>query len=371
MTGGARKSNSGRRVVLARLWWNDERLLRGISKYAREADWILDASGRHESRPSLGFAVDGLITLATADLKRASYLRTFKMPSVVIGLHGERYGTLRVTGDDEAIGPTAVEHFISCGLEHIGFVQFWGAGIEYRRRLILQEAVIRSGRTFHLLQGKTLTRQLRRLPKPIGLMASNDEVMVKVMQVCLKAGYRIPEEIALLGVDDIEFICETAPVPLSSINLNFERMGYEAASWLDRLMRGEPPLGRPVVVPVHGLTVRKSTDLLAFRSERLVRAMRYIRDHFHVPIAVADVVQASGVSRSVLQRLFRKDLGYSILEVITRSRVEEAKRVLLRTSGKLDEVADRCGFGSRLNFHRAFSRLAGTPPARWRQERRV
>jgi LacI family transcriptional regulator len=293
------------------------------------------------------------------------------VPTVALGVHEEKFGDARVTSDDEAIGLTAVEHFTGCGLQHIGFVQFWGSGIEYRRRLAVQEAVARSGCTFHLLDGNSLEKQLRNLPKPIGLVAAGDEVMMKVMQVCLKEGYRIPDEIALLGVDDIEFICETAPVPLSSINLNFERMGYEAAARLDRLMRGEPPPNRPVVVPIHGLTVRKSTDVLAFHNERLVKAMRYIREHFQEPITVVDVVRASGVSRQVLQKLFRQDIRQSILSVIVRSRIQEARRLLLKTDCKLDIVAERCGFGNRLNFHRAFSRLAGRSPARWRQEHRA
>jgi LacI family transcriptional regulator len=366
-----RKSSAGRRIVLALLWWSDERLLRGISRYAQQADWILDASGRHRRRLPFGLTPHGLITLASIDRKRVSYVRSFKVPTVAFGVHGEKFGTMRVMGDEEAIGPTAVEHFINCSLEHIGFVEYWGTGLEYRRRLILQEAVTRSGLTFHLLDGNSLEKHLRNLPKPVGLMASNDEVMMKVMEVCLKEGYRIPEEIALLGVDDIEFICETAPVPLSSINLNFERMGYEAAAWLDRLMSGEAPPRHPVVVPLHGLTARKSTDLLAFRNERLVKATRYIREHFQEPITAADVVRFSGVSRQVLQKLFRRDIGRSILNVIMRSRVDEAKRMLLKTDCKLDIVSERCGFGNRLHFHRTFSRLAGRPPARWRREHRA
>ena len=315
--------------------------------------------------------MDGLITLASCDQTRARYVRSLKVPTVALGVHGEKFGDVRVTGDEEAIGPIAVKHFIDCGLQHIGFVEFGEAGIEHRRHLILQEAVARSGNPFHLLDGKTLEQQLRTLPKPVGLMASNDEMMIKVMQVCLKEGYRIPDEIALLGVDDIEFICETAPVPLSSINLNFERMGYEAARWLDRLMNGEPPPHRPVVLPIHGLTTRKSTNVLAFHNDRLAKAMRYIQEHFQEPITAADVVKFSGVSRQVLQRLFRQDIGHPILDVIMRSRIEEAKRMLRNTSCKLEIVAERCGFRSRLNFHRTFFRLAGSPPARWRHEHRA
>jgi LacI family transcriptional regulator len=367
----AGKLNPGRRVVVVLMWWSDERLLRGISRYAQEANWILDATGRHQQRLWFDFPLDGLITRPGGSLRRMPNHRSFKVPTVALGVHAEEFGDARVTDDEEAIGPVAVEHFVNCGLEHIGFVQYWGTGIEYRRRLVLQDAVARSPCTFHLLDGNKLATQLRNLPKPVGLTAAGDEAMVNAMRVCLKEGYRIPEEIALLGVDDIEFVCETAPVPLSSINLNFERMGYEAAAQLDRLMRGEPPPRRPVIVPIRGLTVRKSTDVLAFRNERLVKAMRYIQEHFREPISVADVVRSSGVSRPVLQRLFRRDIGRSILGVIMRTRVEEARRMLLKTSGKLDVVAERCGFGNRLHFHRTFCRLAGRPPARWRQEHRT
>jgi len=124
MGGERHKSKSRRRIVLALLWWSDERLLRGISQYAHEADWILDASGRHRSRLPLGLAVHGLITLSSGDLKRVSYVRSIKVPTVVLGVHGEKFGTLRVTGDEEAIGPMAVEHFMNCGLEHIALAAY-------------------------------------------------------------------------------------------------------------------------------------------------------------------------------------------------------------------------------------------------------
>lgn len=315
--------------------------------------------------------LDGLITRPRGDLKLSPYLRRFKVPTVAIGVHEKKFGDVRVTDDEEAVGPAAVEHFIGRGLEHIGFVEYWGTGIEYRRRLILQEAVARSRCAFHLLDGNKLPAQLRHIPKPVGLTGAGDEAMMNVMQVCLKEGYRIPNEIALLGVDDIEFVCETAPVSLSSINLDFERMGYEAAAQLDRLMRGESPPKHPVVVPIRGLTVRKSTNLLAFSNQRLAKAARYIQEHFHEPITVADVVRLSGISRPVLQRLFRYDIGRSILDVIRQSRVEKAKQMLLNTDCKVDVVAEQCGFTNRLHFHRTFSRSVGAPPARWRQERRV
>ena len=139
----------------------------------------------------------------------------------------------------------------------------------------------------------------------------------------------------------------------------------------DRLMSGERAPDGPVVVPVHGLTVRRATDVLAFSDGRLVKAIRYIREHFRESITAADVVRFSGVSRHVLQKVFREHIGHPILNVIMQSRVDEAKRMLLKTDCKVDVVAERCGFTNRLHFHRTLSRLAGLPPAHWRQNHRA
>src|SRR5437867_509796 len=171
----------------------------------------------------------------------------------------------------------AAEHFVSRGIEDIGFVEFRAgtSATENDRRESLQIAVRKLGRRFHRLRRKSLHAQLRRLPKPIGLMAVNDDTMMDMMEYCLERGYQIPEQVALLGVDDVESVCQLAPVPLSSVNLDFERRGYEAARLLDRLMDGKPPPKKPVVVPIRGVTVRESTDLFAVKNPHVATALRY------------------------------------------------------------------------------------------------
>ena len=354
-----------RRHVLLDLHWWDDRLMRGVARYAHEAGWVLDARRRHRRWKESRHRPDGVITLASTSKER---IRAFGVPVVAIG--SDEADCPRVTAPVASIGTAAAEHFISRGIEHIGFVRYAGRknGIENRRCEALRQAVLKMGRQFHPLVRRGLQDQLRRVPKPIGLMSQNDDRMIELMEFCLEQGYQIPEQVALLGIDDVESICELALVPLSSINMNFELRGYEAARLLDRLMDGKPPPKKPVFVPIRGVTVRRSTDILAIGNPHVVAAVKFIREHFCEPVKVRDLTKQSHVSRQTLQKLFRRHVGCSMRDMIVRLRVEEAKNLLRKTGLKIDDVAERCGFTDRLHFHRAFHRIVGTPPATWRQQ---
>ncbi len=358
-----------RRHVLVALWWWDDRLLRGIATYAHEAGWILNAQMRHRFWDRRKRSIDGLITLAT----NRPFIRSFKAPAVDLSNYRDDFGCPKVIADDAAIGAAAAEHFVRRGIQDIGFVELMNgtSATENDRRESLQRAVHAMGRRFHRLRWKNLHAQLRRLPQPVGLMAVNDDTMIDVMEDCLKRGYEIPDQVALLGVDDVESVCLQAPVPLSSVNLDFERRGYEAARLLDRLMDGKPSPKKPLVVPIRGVTARRSTEVLAVSNPHVVAALRFIREHFHEPLKVRDVMKQLHVSRQAMQNYFQQHVGHSMLDEITRLRVEEAKQLLRKTNLKIEVVAERSGFTDRLHFHRAFTKLTGTPPARWRQEQRI
>ena len=354
-----------RRHVLVALWWWDDRLLRGIATYAHEAGWILNAQDRHRFWDVRSRRVDGLITLAT----NRRLIQSFKAPAVDLSNVHEDFVCPKVIADDAAIGMAAAEHFIRRGIEDIGFVEFRGgtSPTENDRRDSLQIAVRKLGRRFHLLRRKSLHAQLRRLPKPTGLMAVNDDTMMDVMEYCLERGYQIPEQVALLGVDDVESVCQLAPVPLSSVNMDFERRGYQAARLLDRLMDRKSPPKKPVVVPIRGVTARRSTEVLAVSNPHVMAALRFIHEHYREPLKVRDVMKQIHISRQALQNHFRRHVGHSLLQEIMRLRMEEAKQLLRKTNLKIDVVAERSGFTDRLHFHRAFTKLTGLPPAAWRQ----
>jgi LacI family transcriptional regulator len=208
---------------------------------------------------------------------------------------------------------------------------------------------------------------LRSLPKPIGLMVCNDDRAQQVLEANKAAGARIPEEIAVLGVDNDEMICELTHPPLSSIALNFEEAGYEAAAQLDQQMRGKKPsLGEVHLRPTHVHT-RQSTDVLAVEDPIVARALRFIRTRAGEVLSVDDVVDATSTSRRLLERHFRQTVGLTIYGEIQRAHVERACRMLAETNWPLEEVARRCGFSNCVHFSVAFKRQMKRTPEQHRR----
>ncbi len=157
-------------------------------------------------------------------------------------------------------------------------------------------------------------RWIKKLPKPLGVMTGNDPRGIQLLDACRRAGVAVPEEVAVVGVDNDELVCELAYPPLSSVIPDAVRIGYEAAALLDRLMKGEPAPAAMQTIPPLGVAVRQSSDVTAIADPRLADAMRFIREHACDGIGVDDVLDHVAVSRSVLQRLFRKQFDRTILD---------------------------------------------------------
>jgi LacI family transcriptional regulator len=208
---------------------------------------------------------------------------------------------------------------------------------------------------------------IRSLPKPLGLMACNDFRGIQALDACRRAGIAVPEEVAVIGVDDEELVCQLAYPPLSSVVPNAPGIGYEAAALLDRLMRGEPePTASLSIAPV-GITTRLSTDVTAIADPEVAAAMRFIREHASEGIGVADVLSRVPVSRSVLQRKFRRFLGRSIHGAIARVKLERVKQLLVETDLPLSVIAKRTGFSHVEYLSATFRQAFGLPPGSYRQ----
>jgi LacI family transcriptional regulator len=208
---------------------------------------------------------------------------------------------------------------------------------------------------------------LRSLPKPIGLMVCNDDRAQQVLEANKAAGARIPEEIAVLGVDNDEMICELTHPPLSSIALNFEEAGYEAAVQLDRQMRGRKASRCEVNLRPTHVHTRQSTDVLAVEDPIVARALRFIRTRAGEVLSVEDVVDATSTSRRLLERHFRQTIGLTIYSEIQRAHIERACRMLAETNWPLEEVARRCGFSNCVHFSVAFKRQMKRTPEQHRR----
>jgi LacI family transcriptional regulator len=187
---------------------------------------------------------------------------------------------------------------------------------------------------------------------------------------CAEAGRAVPDQVAVLGVDNDEVICELSSPSLSSIEPDTHRLGYAAAALLDRLMAGARPPKQPVLIAPKGIQVRQSSDVLAMEDPDVAAAVRIIRDGACTGISVGDVVRQLAISRPTLDRRFVRLLGHSPKAEIERVRFERATSLLAETPYKMERIAGLLGFGTAPQFAIAFKRYTGLTPSQYRNHRK-
>jgi LacI family transcriptional regulator len=212
-----------------------------------------------------------------------------------------------------------------------------------------------------------IAQWLRSLPKPVALMTCADYRSQQVIEACRIADLRVPEEVAVLGVDNDELVCELSALPLSSIALNFEAVGYEAAELLESLMSRKGTKARSIVLRPTNVVARQSTDILAIDDADVAQAVRFIRAHASDMIQVSDVVNAASVSRRDLYYKFKKHLGRSISHEIRRVRVQEIAAILLRTEMTVSQIASKLGYCSSDHISRYFRQEMKMSPLEYRR----
>jgi LacI family transcriptional regulator len=188
----------------------------------------------------------------------------------------------------------------------------------------------------------------------------------EVLYACRALGLLVPEQVAVMGGDEDSLLCETCNPPLSGVALTSERIGYEAAALLDRLLHGEARPAEPTLIEPTRVVVRQSTDTLAITDPDLAQAIAFIRVHAATAIRVSDVLRAVAVSRSWLERRFQESLGRSPAEEIRRVRLDRAKQLLAETEMPVPQVAVAAGFGSREYLAYAFKQVTGLTPREFR-----
>jgi LacI family transcriptional regulator len=207
---------------------------------------------------------------------------------------------------------------------------------------------------------------LRGLPKPVALMTCHDDRGRQVLDACLRAQLIVPDEVAILGVDNDPFLCNLCTPALSSVDVNPEQIGYEAAAMLNRLMNGGRVRLRPLFLEPRGLVVRPSTDVTAVDDPHVAAAARLIRDHSNEPISIKQLLAGVPVSRSALFRRFKEQLGRSPKAELTRVRLENAKELLRNSTLPISAVAERVGYAEAKHFISVFRAVEGITPLRYR-----
>jgi LacI family transcriptional regulator len=369
-------------------WSPMEIELRGILDYARtHGSWTLltvpetfvSAGSLRDMRDWEG---DGIIGLMNRR-RDAEFVAQMNIP--VVGVSGAlEEGLLpRVLTDNAAIGRMAAKHLLECGFRRLAFVGRRNADdILQRCHGFLEEAATLNARvaTFTVpgitamrcRTWRSATAQLegfvRGLTLPVGIMACDDVRARMVLEACRSAGLRVPDDVAIIGVDNNESVCEFADPPLSSIERPDRDMGYEAAALLDRMMSGQRVPARDVLLPPKGLVTRRSTDILAIENPHVRDAVAYIREHAGEVFGVERLTEVVPVSRRWLETHFREVMGCTLHQYICRVRVGRAKELLvLEPKGPIQDIAAACGFAGPTQFRTVFQRLTGMSPGAYRR----
>lgn len=320
--------------------------------------------------------VDGLI--GAFDDKALAH-RAAECCGVVVNVRADHpeTGLPAVGNDDPLTGRLGAEHLLECGSANYGFVDDADELGSQRIRDAFVGVIGQAGRTSHVLsrswQGPTppqeiIGRWLAELPRPIGIMAHNDFFARLTINAATQLELRVPDEVAVLGVNNNPWMIAMAGVPLSSIQLDLRGIGYRAAKLLDGLMAGEVP-PPPQLIPPIRVVARRSTDVTLTEDPLVSRAMQYIRDHAMDGINVEDVLREIRLSRPTLVKRMKQATGRTPHQAIVQARIDHAKTLLLNTEATVEQIADRCGFDRPPRLHEAFKRIMGMTPGQFRQQR--
>jgi LacI family transcriptional regulator len=364
-------------------------ILDGISQYIREhGPWtvyIEQRSLQDEVPPWIErWNGDGIIARASTPESARKVVQT-GIPTVDLNDQVRDTGLPQVHADHAAIARLAAEHMLERGFRHFSFFGFPVFEWSVRRRDAFAQRIRDAGCRFHdgpdtqpvswghqqaswEQEIESVARWIGRLPKPLGVMAGNDIRGMQLLDACRLAGVAVPEEVAVVGVDNEELVCQLAYPPLSSVVPDARRIGYFAAGLLDGMMRGEPADEPLTLIPPLGIVTRQSSDVTAIDDPRLAEALRFIREHACRGIRVDDVLERVAMSRSMLQRLFRTALSKTILDAILEVRLQRVKELLSQSELSLEEIAERTGFAYAEYLSTCFRKHEGKTPSAYRRE---
>ncbi len=362
-------------------------LIIGIARYARlHGPWSFykEPGDLRSSIPKLNqWKPDGIIM---RDTLISNELLELKVPTIM-AVHVSNYpeGAHVIHTDSANIAQLAAEHLISKGLKNFAYCGFAGFDWSEERGKYFEEYLQEKGlSTYCHILPKSITNQwekeqyilsnwLQQLPKPIGVFTCNDDLGQHVLEVCKALNLKVPNDVSVIGVDNDPMVCEISDPPLTSISLNVEVGGFEAARLLDRLMakkRVSSKSERILITPSH-VVQRQSTDLLAVNDLEVARALLYIREHAREKIQVEDVVRATALGRRALEERFRKTLHRSIYDEIRSVRVEMIARMLIETDIPICEITEMFQFTDIEHISRYFKKIKGVSLRQFRNLHRL
>lgn len=369
----------------------DRKVAEGIRRYLRQSQgWSIYLEDEPESNVSnlQDQSFDGVIA-ELDDPQIPRLLAGLKIPIVGIGGIKDRYAKKlpisTVETDNRRIAQLAAEHLLQCRVTHFAYcgvrsrtVDPWTLQREQAFVQFLKEHgfhcdVFRE-QAAHAQRWRTLRAALvawiEALPKPLGVFAANDSRARHVLEACVALSVQVPDEVAVIGVDNDELFCSLTHPPLSSVIQGTEEIGYQAARLLDLTMRGRIRKPRHLIIPPVGIAMRGSTDVIASNDAIVAAAIRFIRKEAMSRTHATDVARHLDVSRSTLDLHFKQVVGRSVRQEIQRVQLNRVTELLVTTDLTLDEIAQQAGYSSPQYLTAVFRREFGQTPGQYRRAAR-
>ena len=365
-------------------------LLRGVARYNREhSGWstYFHPHGLGDSPPPWlkHWRGDGVLARVSSP-SIAKLLVRLKLPVVNLRWTSVEAPFPYVGLNHTKVSELAAEQLLSLGLKYFGFCGGpvgMNPGLDQRAEAF-KEYIKTAGRGCALFPARKPGRARQQeweeeqdrlaawvlsLPKPVGIMASNDERGLQLLDACRRCGAGVPDEVAVVGVDNDELLCDLSIPPLTSIDVNTDQIGYEAANLLEKMMAGEKNPPRTTHLNPRGVVTRRSTDVIASEDSEVNRALAYIRANGGRPLSVIDVLAHVRMSRTSLQERMKRVLGRTIHEEIDRVRLARVKELLMGSDMTIKQVTIATGFSSVQYMTRVFHAAVGETPAQFRRQR--
>jgi LacI family transcriptional regulator len=364
-------------------------LLRGVARYQQECGpWsiYLEPRGLDDPPPKWLPNWKGDAILARINNRQmADAILQTKLPAIDLRGALEGLGIPFIGVDNRPVASMGFEHLKNCGLRNFAFCgtprgdnpnqdlrcDYFVACVEeagFQCNVFCGTSGAKRKPTWEQQQ-QEIVAWLKKLPRPVGVMTCHDDRGQQVLDACRRANLAVPDEVAVLGVDNDPSLCNLCTPPLSSIDVNPARIGYEAAALVATMMDGARPPGKPVLLgPPRGITGRRSTDTLWVEDQDVASVIRYIREHACNGITVRDVLNAAPTTPSALERRVKKVLGRTIKAEISRVRLVRAKLLLAETDMPVAKITTKCGFSEPKYFSEVFRHVFDMKPTEYRQK---
>jgi LacI family transcriptional regulator len=356
------------RCILLLSEWGDSSFLEGVLRYAKQAHWHLCLEYLYRRELPETWKRDGIIHMVESR-EAGEFIEKLQLPSP------------DVIVDSESQGKRAADYFLDLGFRHFAYYapDYKTDGAIYRYRgyeerlgkhgFSAVKLIRDSDMPDELVDWNTrkdqLISELSQLPKPCAIFCADDRMALRVVEACIDGEIDIPMDIAVLGCGNLKPACESGVIPLSSIRINFEKLGYMRAENLDQMLNGETP--EPVLLPAEGVEERRSTQTIAVHNPRVQQAVRYMLDHYKEPVHLRDICAAGRISRRHMTHTLKEELNVTPGELLENIRLKNACRLLLTTDMPIKRVAYESGFGTPLRLQRVFRKRHQTTPSAWRK----